>query len=1332
MKKCARKIITLLLVIAMLIPSFAMFYSSAAMSDFSVELAFNNIFVFEKWASNKLSTTIVNGGVPVADKLTIDINNGSFKFENKNSGEAYTGHGMGSGVASAGNFQYYMMDVEPGAAYTFSYNLTSLTSGLIFTPYVFFFDENGSYTSLVPQSVASTGDTGFGFFVPTNVHYIQIRFTISGTGSAEAKDIAIRKTDVSSYGSNIFDFASWAGNGISSKVSDDANYNGGTVSKSTADNSVTLTTDTAIATKGVLFTNFTFGNGNGYYMMPVEPSAIYNFSYNLVSCNFDAAFYQPYVVFYDASKNFISYTNSSAVDTGANSFVFTTPVNASYIQIVYGIVGIAEAGKTCTVKDVAIQKVTLATDTNAGVPHRKVYTYSQGNPRTYGELPVPSYAPDGCVFAGWYTGVNGTGTHITEHTSVDYTSYTVYPKYEPIADSLSIKAMPVKTSYTVGERVNPTGLVLEATVAGTTRTIKSDYYCTPEYLTSTGTQTVTAHYGGKTATYTVNVSASLSKSVVVNGATVNLNVTNNVYTFASTVAASAFNRYVITYKSDAYVEGIITYGDNTTEQFFLEPSSNFDDGNGKFTSFVDGYLKKYVNASMKMDKVTSSTKSGIKSISFTLLDNKTGTFDLLSVTTENKADMPATMTNEATVMANTIKTFENDKYKVGIDILNGGAVYQLYLLNSDIVARVYNINGKDATKVDYKYKLDAAYGTNYKSESTQVNLINYYDNGRELQQSYYGTGEKPYEQGYYNSADWNYNPVQAGNVVGEASKVIDYEIGEDYIYIKARPLDWAKWSDEWASNNPGVTNHETGETYKPIHGDGYVTDTYVEARYVFEDGLIKTYCRMVDYSGLPSAQTTQELPAFYTIEPLNQYVYNNVTEDKVWQEKNLVYDSEPEFWGITPDYIKNCYPNGFSANKNTPENWAAFMASQDADSFGIGLYTPEVTNFFYGVYPPKHSGASADNAHYRHAVTVNPAKEVNTSYIAPIGVRTFESYTPTEYEFYISTGTVDQIRDSFGAVCKHSNTHNEHKAATCTEEGYDKVVCDDCGEDVSVTVIPASDHTYETITTEPTCTEAGNTSVVCTVCREIFSSTVIPKKGHCYEGSACTVCGAEADIYKRNDSATVIDYANKFIYGLTSGLDIDTVFSEYVHHSEKVYYQYDADKVGTDKKVLLYDKDTNELVGEYTFVIFGDVNGDGWYDGQDAIIADCFLHGMLTQNDVSEAVYMAADCNHDGAVDRLDVLLLRKAGILLADVDQSKPEEELLETSSAYVEYLALIDQTPELEIEDEQEDVINPDTNEEVDSDETTAEFDFVTVITGIFDLIKNLIFVIFSFIIG
>ena len=60
---------------------------------------------------------------------------------------------------------------------------------------------------------------------------------------------------------------------------------------------------------------------------------------------------------------------------------------------------------------------------------------------------------------------------------------------------------------------------------------------------------------------------------------------------------------------------------------------------------------------------------------------------------------------------------------------------------------------------------------------------------------------------------------------------------------------------------------------------------------------------------------------------------------------------------------------------------------------------------------------------------------------------------------------------------------------------------------------------------------------------------------------------------------------------------------------------------------------------------------------------------------------------------------------------QLKPTEVLLETSSAYVEYLDLIDQSPEIEIEDE------------TDADiETTPEQD-VNKETKFFEMIMNFI---------
>ncbi len=848
MKKAVKSFITMLLVVSLLMSNFAMIFSFAAIENYPVELAFNNIFVFDKWASNKLSTTIVNGGAPKSDKLDINIENGSFRFTNPYTTEAYTGHGMQTGADAAGNYQYYYMPVDPNSSYTFALNVTQTTAYI--QPYVFFFNENNEYLTHVSDAFAGNGDKSAAFTTPANCYYIQIRFTIPTQGYADIKDISIRK--------NI---------------------------------------------------------------------------------------------------------------TGASSDI--------------------------------------------NYPHRLVYSYSKSNPTTYGTLPVPNDVPGGYVFAGWFTGKDGSGEHITENTVVKHSSFTVYPKYEPVVDSISIKENAAKSAYTVGERVNLTGLVLNAKVGSTTYELNSGFYCTPEYLTTAGTQTITVHYGGKTAAYTVNVSASAPKAVVVNGTAINVDVSNNVYTLNA--ATGSYNYYSLRYYSDAYVRGIITYDNNESEEFFLEPSSNFSkaDGNGEFSSYIDGYLNKVLAGENNMTHVTSTAKNEIKSIRFELLDNKAGTFELLSVTTSVKNPMNPILSDTDNephngIMANTLKLFENEKYKVGIDILNGGVVAFLSVKDSDIVARVYNIEGKNETKVDYRDKLNAKYGTDYiGEENTDVNLINYYDTGRYLQQSYYGTTEKPYEQGFYNNADWHYNPVQGGNVAGEASKVIDYEIGEDYIYVKTRPLDWSKWSDDFA-------NLSSTDKFDAKYGnDEYKTDTYVESRYVFEDGLIKVYNRKVDYSGLPSAQTNQELPAFYTIEPLNQYVYNASEADKWKTDAQLTYISEPEFWGITDQSYLDAHYNGQhpTVHQNTPEHWAAFMASQDTDSFGIGLYSPEVTDFYYGIYPAIHSGLPT-----RHAETNNPAKEDNSSYIAPLEVRTFESFVPTEYSYYISTGTANQIRNSFGVV----------------------------------------------------------------------------------------------------------------------------------------------------------------------------------------------------------------------------------------------------------------------------------------------------------------------------
>ena len=133
------------------------------------------------------------------------------------------------------------------------------------------------------------------------------------------------------------------------------------------------------------------------------------------------------------------------------------------------------------------------------------------------------------------------------------------------------------------------------------------------------------------------------------------------------------------------------------------------------------------------------------------------------------------------------------------------------------------------------------------------------------------------------------------------------------------------------------------------------------------------------------------------------------------------------------------------------------------------------------------------------------------------------------------------------------------------------------------------------------------------------------------------------------------------------------------------------EKLGTGTILSFYSNENGEVIDKYTIILFGDVNGDGWYDGQDAVLVNMIANGMLTREQVGEAVWMAADCNHDGKIDQADVDLLNQAGLLLSSVDQTKSTEELLETSSEYNEYLNLIDQS--VEVNEDKPEQENPET---------------------------------------
>ena len=264
-------------------------------------------------------------------------------------------------------------------------------------------------------------------------------------------------------------------------------------------------------------------------------------------------------------------------------------------------------------------------------------------------------------------------------------------------------------------------------------------------------------------------------------------------------------------------------------------------------------------------------------------------------------------------------------------------------------------------------------------------------------------------------------------------------------------------------------------------------------------------------------------------------------------------------------------------------------------------------------------------------------------------------------------------------------------APTCTEKGYTTYTCSVCGDSYVADYVDALGHSYseaEFVWTEDSSAEYGWTVTAAKTCancsdkliaevtitrtsyKELVASAVFT------DGSTASdtkiICG-DITLAVINGSGAVITN-DKFIYGLAAGLDsIDGYVAASADGCE-VKVTKSGDKIGTGTLVEIY-KD-GYLVDAYTVVIFGDVDGDGWYDAQDAYIVSLITNGLLTREQTGEAKYLAADCNHDGVIDGADIEILQNAGLLLGDVDQSKSREEL-QSDSAYEEYSSLIEQSP-------------------------------------------------------
>ena len=178
----------------------------------------------------------------------------------------------------------------------------------------------------------------------------------------------------------------------------------------------------------------------------------------------------------------------------------------------------------------------------------------------------------------------------------------------------------------------------------------------------------------------------------------------------------------------------------------------------------------------------------------------------------------------------------------------------------------------------------------FAESATGRNLLNHYDEGRFIQQSYYGAADGS----KWNGKPWVYNPIQGGHHKGKRSRLLEFnrDNKKKTISAKIQPLSWAS----------GVSCPEAimGVT---ISLDG---------------SLAKIRFRM-DYTGKDqSVIRDQEMPAVFVDAEL----------------PNLVYSEDGK--------LKRRIPGWPNQRGKATESWVAYLDDKD---WGIGICTPGTETF---------------------------------------------------------------------------------------------------------------------------------------------------------------------------------------------------------------------------------------------------------------------------------------------------------------------------------------------------------------------------------------------------
>jgi hypothetical protein len=274
----------------------------------------------------------------------------------------------------------------------------------------------------------------------------------------------------------------------------------------------------------------------------------------------------------------------------------------------------------------------------------------------------------------------------------------------------------------------------------------------------------------------------------------------------------------------------------------------------------------------------------------------------------------------------------------------------------------------DNGHIKFKMDLDSGGAITYVSLSgSSYNLINNYDRGRQVQQSYYAGQaiDRRAEGQHSNWSPWRWNPIQVGDSYGHPSRILAWSNDGNTVYVKTRPLLWDM------RNEQCQCNFETWATLSgnTIHVRNKLTTFRTDNRWIV-------------------TTTGQELPAVYAIGDLHQ-LYS--------------YVGGAPYTGAPLTRISNNpppFPPWPWTKWNAAEDWSACV---NASGFGIGVLNRNQTEFNGGFYG--RIGGDATSA--------------STCYLSPIAAATLDKTSLYEYSYSLIVGSLGEIRQTVYALSDH-------------------------------------------------------------------------------------------------------------------------------------------------------------------------------------------------------------------------------------------------------------------------------------------------------------------------